>query len=513
MGKRKQSRPTKSGGILSDFNATDSTEQNLENAEHLGPTDSTERGSIVDPSKHFYVEVDRSCWQLAEHFDIAEVVLLDIKFADGFSDYKLAEDCQQESNLSLRFRVCTSEDHSFRLGHWPIISAGNITLELVQENYQADEKKTLDVIFFGSFDGPDEGVSGLVYLASQKFLTLRPILKARYLENGLSYRMRVEILKSAFDACGSLLENTRQPWRKSMMNVISWLRPEVTAQEAKYGTSKMRTEVHEDYVEMTANCVSRNRARFDAAGFYEAIRPSKGEQMLEHELPDLCPQLRPYQRRASFWMVQREIGTAAALSDNNQDRLFDEMGLGKTVELLACIFAHRKLSSECGILFDEEIRNDGSHKSNMRRLKIERIECICGAVNESPKYKGLWVQCDVCDAWQHADCVGYSPRSETSESCRVSVGKHKKNQSMKSKSHSGKKDDTNIVLMDGNYICSLCSELIEATGSTITSGATLIVCPGPILQQWHSEITRSIAQESEEVDKDIASTIQAGRKQ
>lgn len=30
------------------------------------------------------------------------------------------------------------------------------------------------------------------------------------------------------------------------------------------------------------------------------------EPMLEDDIPDLLPELRPYQRRAAFWMVKRE---------------------------------------------------------------------------------------------------------------------------------------------------------------------------------------------------------------
>ncbi|WVY90946.1 hypothetical protein V8G54_036460 [Vigna mungo] len=84
----------------------------------------------------------------------------------------------------------------------------------------------------------------------------------------------------------------------------------------------------------------------------------------------------------------------------------DEMGLGKTVELLACIFTHPRSASGSDILFDLEPQINGDQKVTLKRVKRDRVECICGAVSESLKYEGLWVQCDICDAWQHADCVG-----------------------------------------------------------------------------------------------------------
>lgn len=34
----------------------------------------------------------------------------------------------------------------------------------------------------------------------------------------------------------------------------------------------------------------------------------RDEPLLDSELPDLLPHLRPYQQRAAYWMVQRERG-------------------------------------------------------------------------------------------------------------------------------------------------------------------------------------------------------------
>lgn len=156
------------------------------------------------------------------------------------------------------------------------------------------------------------------------------------------------------------------------------------------------------------------------------------------------------------------------------------MGLGKTVELLACILAHRGSSSEACIDAQSKLPIIGDHANCIptKRLKRERVECICGAVSESYRYTGVWVQCDVCDAWQHSDCVGYSARGK----------KVKDPPQVKEKTRN--KNAPNIVEREGKYVCKLCSELMEAAASPVSSGATLIVSPTPILHQWHSEIIR-----------------------
>lgn len=151
------------------------------------------------------------------------------------------------------------------------------------------------------------------------------------------------------------------------------------------------------------------------------------------------------------------------------------MGLGKTVELLACIFAHRRSAYGSDLPTDSVPQINGNQKVALKRLKRERVECICGAVSESIKYQGLWVQCDICDAWQHADCVGYSPKGKSLKS----------KQGCESKTYK-----TTIAVRDGEHVCQMCSELKQATESPIASGATLIVCPAPILPQWQDEIIR-----------------------
>lgn len=162
------------------------------------------------------------------------------------------------------------------------------------------------------------------------------------------------------------------------------------------------------------------------------------------------------------------------------------MGLGKTVELLACIFTHQVATSSIDSFTGEFLCDEGQ-KNSLKRLKRERVECICGSVSESIKYKGLWVQCDVCDAWQHADCVGYSSNKRYTKSKAILTEQQSTGNMHK---HAKRKNDVKIVEMEDGYICQLCSELIQACVMPVASGATLIVCPAPILPQWHAEIVR-----------------------
>ncbi|KAL2317565.1 hypothetical protein Fmac_031441 [Flemingia macrophylla] len=521
MGRRK-SKPHRSGGIILDTNVTAETELDKQN---VVEEREEAKGDSCAIDKPYFVEVDRTGWLSSEHLDISEVVLRDLNLREEFSGFELSEDFYRDPRHSLRFRVCNVNNvlGRIKLGHWPVLPYTDIHLEFVTRN-TVEQMETYTVLLSGIFDGPDEGITGLLHLASLKFVTLRPVLGGRLSKEISSLRVRVEVLKNAFDACESLLDNSRQLWKKSMVNVMSWLRPEIMTSEVRYGFgSCMKMEVDLQTEMADGTCHAKKHARFDPAGFYEAIKPSKAEPMLEDDIPELLPKLRPYQRRAAFWMVEREKAVEESQGERERNQfhsplsipvdfldtssqmffnpfcgnislcpetsspyvfggiLADEMGLGKTVELLACIFSHRRSASGSDIFIDLEPQINGDQEVTLKRLKRDRVECICGTVSESLKYEGLWVQCDICDAWQHADCVGYSPKGKSLKS----------KQGCQSKAYK-----TTIAVRDGEYVCQMCSELIQATESPIASGATLIVCPAPILPQWHDEIIRHTHQGS-----------------
>lgn len=273
MGRRKN-KPRRSGGIIVETNAT--TETNLDKHNNVEAGEE-EKSDFVDIDKPYFVDVYRSSWLSDEHLDISEVVLRDLNLGEAFNGFELFEDFSQDPQFSLRLRLCNVGNviGRIKLGHWPVLPYTDIHLEFVKKA-TADNDETCTVMLSGIFDGPDEGVSGLVHLTSLKFVTLRVVPGIRLSEDIPSLRVRVEVLKSAFNACESLLESSRQLWKKSMMNVMSWLRPEIMTSEVRYGlSSSMEMEV-DLQTEMTDNDGYVGKcSMFDPAGFYEAIKPSK----------------------------------------------------------------------------------------------------------------------------------------------------------------------------------------------------------------------------------------------
>ncbi|KAL0556995.1 hypothetical protein IC582_005513 [Cucumis melo] len=527
MGRRKQKQPHCSGGIRFEDRGDPKTQLDINGvAETAAETSDIKLDEVNEP---IFVEVDRSGWYSNEHYDISEVFLVDVRLENPFVRFCLDKSIRENSRYSLRFRLCNVNGSlldRIKFGHWPVLSSNDIFLELIERDIEEDVK-ACSVVLSGNFDGPDEAISGLVHLANLKLMTLRPVDGVSFSQNTGSLRLRVEILSSAFDACESIFDNGRQLWKKSMMNTIAWLRPEVVLSEVKYGVVKstnMDTHLHHEPGDDASN--SRKHVNFDTISFYDAIKPSKDEPGLDEDIPNLLPKLRPYQRRAAYWMVQREKGFSgnSGLGENVQlisplcmalkclntclrvfynpfsgnltlnaeqilphvygGILADEMGLGKTIELLACILSHQMSVFEGGKGFDVEVRQlVEDQRTEFKRLKRERVECLCGAVSENYRYKGLWVQCDICDAWQHADCVGYSPKGRIVKPVDTEDGNSRREKR-------NNKNTLNVIVRAEEHVCTPCLELMQATDSPMATGATLIVCPAPILFQWQAEILR-----------------------
>lgn len=273
MGRRKQSKPQRSVGLITETDP-ESNRKQLSGDDAEGSRDK----NVENIDKPYYVYICSSSLisEQQQHFDVAEVVLTNLSLREGVcnrSNTLTPIEIDHGLDCSLRFRLCnvTNFVDRIKLGHWPVLSSSDITLELV-DGKVSDDDEAASVIWSASFDGPGEGVSGLAHLASIKFLTLRLVPGSHGL---LSPRVRVEMLQQAFDACDSLLETTRQIWKKSMIHVMSWLRPEVMTSEAKYETESIVKETEGSMVMGDETSDSSKQSRFDAAAFYEAIKPSK----------------------------------------------------------------------------------------------------------------------------------------------------------------------------------------------------------------------------------------------
>ncbi|KAL2642434.1 hypothetical protein R1flu_010021 [Riccia fluitans] len=413
------------------------------------------------------------------------------------------------------------------------------------------------VLHSGEIDGSNAALSALVYLIQQQYVSLKPspcsvCSKSLCSVHPPSGRLRVIIADKAFRNSVSTI---RQWWRRSMQKIMAWLRPEIHPLMKRSSEEAM----------MQTHAGLSDKQPFDPTALYDAVKPLRTEECPDMSFPQLLPDLRPYQRDAAYWMVQRENGngktirssesaSASTSSKCNVDAhpswlvvtptdgssefyynpisgavslepddfvsyvrggiLADEMGLGKTVELLACILANpnKEVPSPSPA---ERSRKDLEETLSRRRL--DRVDCVCGSVEEDD-YEHEWIKCEICDAWQHATCVGLSKDSDDflekeddkqndaskrsgevvstrkrvapmPVSCRNPRTKWKTGESTKNKGKTAEYKKK-IFSTRRKFVCSVCIEIkakVEVDGAC---GSTLIVCPAPILQQWQEEIQR-----------------------
>ena len=202
--------------------------------------------------------------------------------------------------------------------------------------------------------------------------------------------------------------------------------------------------------------------------------------------------------------------------------LADEMGLGKTVELLLCVLANRyhaaagekthELSGEVKAApappsvkveahaasttadvadrereeravgaVDVHVDAAGEKEEPDETEDEKEIHCVCG--DAALDYEGLWLACEACARWSHARCVGYTRADEKRHQRTVARAL---DTSLKA---AAALDEANTA---PEYVCVAC--VAKRAGAVFDGpcGATLVVCPAPILPQWRAELARHI---------------------
>ena len=195
----------------------------------------------------------------------------------------------------------------------------------------------------------------------------------------------------------------------------------------------------------------------------------------------------------NLWM--ENVSKSMAMEDDGVRGgvLAEEMGLGKTVELLMLCLAHKKPKDEkdeekelaearTHRLMDEEkeeekeegkeeedkviTNRDGmgfttkleKEEKEEENEEMQQVRCVCGAMEDDPEYKGLWVSCEVCHKWSHAYCVGIK------QNCTETP----------------------------DFICPHCHAAKAGEKIPGISKTTLIVVPSTILQQWRDEVLKHV---------------------
>ena len=172
-----------------------------------------------------------------------------------------------------------------------------------------------------------------------------------------------------------------------------------------------------------------------------------------------------------------------------------------------------KLESNVDVSVKREAATDAATTSNADEdSKDETVNCACGATDAD--YEGMWLACDDCGAWSHARCVGYTKTDERRHFRRAAAARKAaddaRDRARRVAAHARAHADESLeraveeaekaaneaekaaVEAESTppFSCGAC--VASKAGETFSGpcGATLVVCPAPILPQWRSEIAR-----------------------
>ena len=358
-----------------------------------------------------------------------------------------------------------------------------------------------EVVGRAALDAPSEVARALHELVVQKQPGVAMLVALEPADPGPGHAactatLRLFLTRRAFDAGPRLAdERATRVFHRQLKVVMDWCRPDcgpdaVGLSDADYGFLRDRRP---GAGRGEGEGADLSTSSINSSVIFDYIKPKGDEPMLADHFRELVPVLRPYQRRAAAWMVQRENGAAprepplhplwTAVAPIRGDPFYynpfsgqvsrtafrdrqvvsggilaDEMGLGKTVEVLACVVAnpHR------GAVKAEAAGPDAPPGDPRASLEVD---CPCGAAHPKGEasaggsHEGLWVQCGRCGSWQHGKCVGYK--------------------------HAGE--------VPVKYACGRCARALASATVEGQAASTLIVCPDPILSQWEHEIARHVA--------------------
>ncbi|KAJ6348652.1 hypothetical protein OIU77_006265 [Salix suchowensis] len=132
MGRRKQARPHRSGGLIIQNNAA-GAEAELKNQRKASSDDSQPTELVDTDEQTYFVEVERNSWASNLHRDASELVLHGLNLRQEYSSFRITDGFYNDSKYSLRFRLSNVKESflaRIKLGHWPVFSSSDVSLEI-----------------------------------------------------------------------------------------------------------------------------------------------------------------------------------------------------------------------------------------------------------------------------------------------------------------------------------------------------------------------------------------------